>query len=189
MSSTLASSMAKVVEVLSPLASEERVRVVNAALTLLGEGGAPIAVAGAHQAASIPSSANFGDQSGISPQALAWLAKNNLTKAELEHWFHFDNGKVTPLILAGDANNRSQQTINTYLMQGFAAFLASGEASFDDQEARELCDHFGCYDKTNHAKYIKNFGNKITGSKSNGWKLTAPGINAAGTLVKSGGAT
>jgi hypothetical protein len=83
MSSNLASSMAKVVEVLSPLASEERVRVVNAALTLLGEVGASIAVTGAHQAAPGSSSTNHGDQSGISSQALAWLAKNNLELVSL----------------------------------------------------------------------------------------------------------
>ncbi|GGK17241.1 hypothetical protein GCM10011394_28060 [Luteimonas terricola] len=75
--------------------------------------------------------------------------------------------------------------MNTYLMLGIAAFLSTGEASFTDKDARELCEHFGCYDATNHAKYIKEFGNKITGSKSSGWKLTAPGLNAAAELVKS----
>jgi hypothetical protein len=75
--------------------------------------------------------------------------------------------------------------MHTYLMQGFAAFLATGEASFSDKDARDLCEHFGCYDATNHAKYIKEFGNRITGSKNAGWKLTAPGLTAVAELLKA----
>jgi hypothetical protein len=187
MSSNLAGVMAKVVEVLSPLTSEERVRVVNAALTLLGEGEKSTPAAGAPTTASGSSAANLGDQSDISPQARAWLTRNSLTKHELENWFHFDQGRVTPIAIPANASTRTEQAINTYLLQGFAAFLASGDAAFGDQEARDLCEHFGCYDKTNHSKVFKSFGNKITGSKSTGWKLTAPGINAAGGLIKNGG--
>lgn len=187
MSSNLAGAMAKVVEVLTPLTSEERVRVVNAALTLLGEGERPPFAAGALMMASAPSAANLGNQLDISSQARAWLARNNITKNELENWFHFDQGRVTPIALPANASTRTEQAINTYLLQGFAAFLASGDTAFVDQEARDLCEHFGCYDKTNHAKVFKSFGNKITGSKSAGWKLTSPGINAAGVLIKSGG--
>ena len=187
MSSNLAHSMTKMVEILLPLTSEERMRVVNASLTLLGEAGVSVAAVGALPTPLGSNPANLGDRSGISPQALPWLTKNNLSKEELEQWFHFDQGTVTPLELAGGASNRSQQTINTYLIQGLAAFLATGEASFGDREARDLCERFGCYDKTNHAKFFAKFGNKITGSKSSGWKLTTPGLSAAGTLIKSGG--
>ena len=187
MSSNLAGAMAKVVEVLSPFTSEERVRVVNAALTLLGEGEKSIPAASVPLAASGSGTANLGDQSDISHQARMWLARNNITKDELENWFHFDQGRVTLIAIPTDASKRTQQTINTYLLQGLAAYLSTGDAAFEDQEARERCEHFGCYDKTNHAKVFKSFGNKITGSKNGGWKLTAPGINAAGALIKSGG--
>lgn len=183
MSNNLAIAMAKVVEVLSSLAAEERVRVVNAALTLLGDGDNSSA-SSIPMAASSSGAISSNDQLGISPQARAWLARNNFPQDQLENWFHFDQGSVIP-IHNPDAPTRSQQAFNTYLLEGFAAFLATGDAAFKDQEARERCEHFGCYDKTNHSKVFKSFGNKITGSKNGGWKLTAPGISAASALIRN----
>jgi len=188
MASDLANAVAKVVDVLSPLASEERVRVVNASLTLLGEGTTSNVMAGSRQSGSPAGGEGVGGQLGVSSQASTWLSKNNMSKEDLEHWYHFEQDAVTLLAIPGGVSKRSQQAINTYLLLGFAAFLRSGEASFSDQEARAQCQHFGCYDHTNHAKIYKAFGNRITGSKSAGWKLTAPGINAAGALLKGGNA-
>lgn len=185
MPNELANAMTKVVEVLSPLSSEERLRVVNASLALLGDGGTSAAAAG-FTLGGAGANALTQHQPGISPQASAWMAKHNVTVSDLENWYHFDGGSVTPLVPA-NASKRSQQAINTYLLLGFSKFLASGDAAFSDQDARQLCEHFGCYDHTNHAKIYKAFGNKITGSKSGGWKLTAPGINAAGALIKGSG--
>jgi len=184
MTNELTNAVAKVVEVLSPLGSEERMRVVNASLTLLGEGGASIMSGGSTGTESISGTEGVNYQLDISATAATWLEKNNISKEDLEHWYHFDQGEVTLLTIPEGVSKRSQQAINTYLLLGFAAFLRSGDASFSDQDARELCRHFGCYDHTNHSKIYKAFGNKITGSKSSGWKLTAPGINAAGSLIK-----
>ncbi len=184
MASDLTEAMTKLVGVLSPLSQEERIRVVNASLTLLGEGASAAAKPGATQAGNLAGGANLVSISGLSPQAGAWLSKHSVKQEDLEEWFYFDQDKVTPLALPGDATQRSQQVVNAYLVKGLAAFLATGDASFDDQDARDLCTHFGCYDKTNHSKVFKTFGNKFTGSKSSGWKLTAPGLNAAAALIK-----
>lgn len=183
MSGSLATAMSKVVEILSPLSSEERKRVVQAAFALLGEEVAPNS--------SSQSSDNHGKEvsseafPGVSAAAIPWLKKAGVTQDQLEQHLHFDGGTAKVISLPGGASKRIDQVIHTYLMHGFAAFLATGEASFTDKEARDLCEHFGCYDATNHAKYVKEFGNKITGSKSSGWKLTAPGLTAAAELLKS----
>lgn len=184
MSTDLANAMSKVVEVLSPLTSDERQRVVSASLALLGEGGASAPAAVSAQPAATGKSVNS-ELSGISAPASAWMNKNGMTLEDLEHYFHLEGESVTTLALPGKSSKRSQQALETYLLLGFAAYLASGEPAFGDKEARELCEHFGCYDQTNHSKIFKSFGNKIVGSKSAGWKLTAPGIKAAGALVKS----
>jgi len=189
MASELTDAVTKVVEVLSPLGSEERVRVVNASLTLLGEGESSSVISRSNDAGSVSGREGVSDQPGISAQAAAWLQKNNMSREDLEHWYHFEQDTVTLLTIPEGVSKRSQQAINTYLLLGFAAFLRSGEASFSDKEARDMCRHFGCYDHTNHSKIYKAFGNKITGSKSVGWKLTAPGINAAGSLLRGANAT
>jgi hypothetical protein len=69
-------------------------------------------------------------------------------------------------------------------MAGLAALFSSGEASFSDDAARNVCTHFGCYDQRNHSTYVKALGNNVTGSKSAGWKLTAPGLTAIANRVK-----
>lgn len=184
----LTKAVTDIVTVLSPLDSDERLRVVNASLTLLGErpGSSPSTPIDPSQVG--PNSFNAGDDGGlqVSSQARVWLNKNGLSDEELENWFDIQQNAVTLLALPGHTSKRSQQAINTYLLLGFAAFLASGDTSFSDQDARDRCEHFGCYDATNHSKIYKAFGNKITGTKSSGWKLTAPGMSAAKALLKSG---
>jgi hypothetical protein len=175
--------MTKVIEILTPLDSDQRRRVMQAAFALLGE--EPVLKAhGKHPAKPDDGAAGEAIE-GISQAVAPWLAKAKITQEQLEQHLHFDGGVVKVISLPGNATKRIDQVMHTYLMQGFAAFLATGEASFSDKDARDLCEHFGCYDATNHAKYIKEFGNRITGSKNAGWKLTAPGLTAAAELLKA----
>lgn len=183
MSDLLATAMSKVIEILTPLESDQRKRVIQAALALLGE--EPILKSYGKPPAK-PDDVAAGEMiEGISQAAAPWLAKAKITKEQLEQHLHFDEGAVKVISLPGNATKRIDQVVHTYLMQGLAAFLATGEASFSDKDARDLCEHFGCYDATNHAKYIKEFGNRIAGSKNAGWKLTAPGFTAVGELLKA----
>jgi len=178
----LATAMTKIIEVLTPLDSDQRKRVIQAAFALLGEEPA-LKTPGNHA----PKKSDVADEEAIEgmPQAAAmWLAKAKITKEQLEQHLHIDGGAVKVISLPGNATKRIDQVVHTYLIQGLAAFLANGDASFSDKDARDLCEHFGCYDQTNHAKYIKEFGNRITGSKNAGWKLTSPGLTAAGELLK-----
>lgn len=182
MSDSLAPAMTKVVEVLSPLESEQRKRVIQAALALLGE--ESILTAATKQVARLAEEAAEDAPAGVAAAAAPWLAKSKLTMGQLEQHLHFDGGSVKVISLPGSAAKKIDQVLHTYLMQGLAAFLSTGEASFTDQDARSLCEHFGCYDASNHSKYLKDFGNRITGSKTTGWKLTAPGLSAAAELLK-----
>lgn len=69
--------------------------------------------------------------------------------------------------------------------QALASRLLGLDPTFSDGEARELCTQFGCYDQGNHSKIYKDFGNRATGSKNAGWKLTNPGLVAAAGLLKT----
>lgn len=183
MSDLLATAMSKVIEVLTPLESDQRKRVIQAAFALLGEESTPKAFGS--ESSKKTASADEDAIEGVPQAASVWLAKAKITKDQLEQHLHFDGGQVKVISLPGNATKRIDQVLHTYLMQGLASFLATGDPSFSDKDARELCEHFGCYDHTNHAKYVKEFGNKVTGSKSAGWKLTAPGLMAAADLIKA----
>lgn len=188
MPNDLAAATAKVVDILSPLESEDRIRVVNASLTLLGEsaGSRPVPKRGHGGAEQGPTDGVH--RVGLSEQGEAWAGRNGVTGDNLEQWYYFDEGTAKLLAIPSKVSKRSQQAIDVYLLHGLGVFLVSGEETFSDRDARDLCEHFGCYDATNHSKIYKAFGNKITGSKSAGWRLTAPGRVAAAALVKEGSA-
>ena len=65
--------------------------------------------------------------------------------------------------------------------QDFGAESGTGEATFADKDAREVCNKVGCYDSPNHSNYMKAFGNLTVGAKDTGWKLSNPGLLEAAT--------
>jgi hypothetical protein len=179
MPNPLAEATTKVLEILSPLDTSERKRVVSAALTLLGEEYKP--------GSSSTSQLNAGhdpEMAGMSSGAQIWARKNQVSVEQLEQFVHIDNGTAHAIALPGATTKTSEQVVTTYLLCGILSLMERGEPSFTDEKARQLCERFGCYDATNHAKYVKAIGNKVTGSKSTGWKLTVPGLNAAAALIK-----
>lgn len=184
--SNLAEATMKLVEVLTTFNSEERLRIVRASLTLLGdEFSSQSTAAGGSRKPEQGNNNNGGDElSEVHSQAQQWLRKNGVTLEQLEHCFHFDQGKVIPIALPGNATSKREQTANAYLAVGLAQYLESGDASFSDADARKFCEQSGCYDNANHTKSVKALKNRITGSKSAGWKLTAPGLTAAADIVK-----
>jgi hypothetical protein len=165
----------KIVDLLAPLSSEERGRVVSASLTLLGE----------TKNAGATTEAEDGGTITTSGKAKTWQKQNNITANQLSQVFHCGDGKVD--VIAGEmpGKNKKEQTLNAYVLEGIAQLLISGEAKFSDKDARALCSSAGCYDATNHAATLKAKGNWFTGTKEKGWVMTAPGLKHAATLVKN----
>jgi len=186
MSTTIAAVVTKMVTELAQLKSdEERDRAFAAARAVFGMAGpGPAAPTGEGRDDASARTKTDGQVAGVSAPGATWIKKHGLASDKVEEHFHVDAGKVT---LIGDpiGNGKREQSINTYLLTGVAALLETGTADFTDQTARDYCHAFGCYDPGNHAATLTHFGNRITGSKKTGWKLTAPGLSAAGALIKS----
>jgi hypothetical protein len=182
MPNTLYEPTKSVIDILTDLSPEDRVKVIHAALTLLGDN--PNAKISAAKSAEHDDASDEISASLTNAAAKAWVKKHNVSLEQLQQVFDFADGKAHPITLPGAATSKPDQTVNTYLIQGLAAFLSTGDSGFTDADARTLCGNFGCYDSTNHTKYIKGFGNRITGAKNTGWKLTVPGLTAATELVK-----
>lgn len=184
--SDLSGATSKVVEVLTKFSPEERLRIVKASLTLLGDDFIPSSGQNGDPGSDQNNSGAEGyEMSELHPQAQRWMNRNEVSQEQIEHFYHFDDGKALPIGLPGNATSNREKSINAYLATGLANYLASGDASFSDADARELCRQSGCYDQPNHSKVIKALGNRVTGSKSNGWKLTSPGLSAVAELVKA----
>lgn len=179
MANPLAEAVSKMVEILLPLESNDRTRVFQASMTLLGD-----------VSARKPNDENGYERldqdgllSGLSQQAKLWIQKNKISEEQLGQVFHIEKGTAQVISLPG-SGKAAERALNAYLIRGAAAFLSGGEASFSDDEARKLCEYFGCYNSKHHVRDIKALGNRITGTKSTGWKLTAPGLTSAADLIK-----
>jgi hypothetical protein len=170
----------KVVEILTPLSSDERRRVIGASLTLLGDEEAVQFKSGGKS----ESQENNDGFTGVHSRANVWIKQNSISSSELEQVFHIKGGVIS--IIAPDVPGRSskEKTLNAYVLTGLGKLLAEGITEFDDKTAKELCKTLGCLDATNHAKYLNGKGNEFTGSKEKGWTLTAPGLKRGAVLVK-----
>jgi len=169
--------LARIVNELEPLNSDERLRVVRAALTLLGEDATTLVAersarddVGSHGATQLP------------PRARMWMQQNDLSLDQLEQVFHLDEGAAQVIASEIPGENNRERVRNAYLLTGVAQLLLTGEARFDDRSGRELCEASGFYDPTNHAKFFKS-GNELTGSRDKGWVVTSPGLKAAAKAI------
>ena len=165
----------KIVDLLTPLSSEERRRVISASLTLLGE----------TKNEDPPIEDEDDETVTTSGKAKTWQKQNGITPKQLNEVFHHDNGKVDVIVGEMPGKNKKEKTLNAYVLAGIAQMMISGEPKFTDKDARALCSSAGCYDSPNHASTLKSKGNWFTGTKEKGWALTAPGLKHAASLVKN----
>jgi len=170
---------------LEPLNSDDRRKIINASLTLLGEAppGNTQSGGGDTRGGAIGGKPHQ-DIDGIQAKALHWMKQNGVTQDQLQEVFDLESEGVPVIISQAPGKDRKAQTHNAYVLQGISQLLASGDTTFTDKAARKLCDDLGCYDSANHSTYISGIGNLISGSKDKGWKLTAPGLKHGATLIK-----
>jgi hypothetical protein len=172
-----------IVDLLEPLSVDDRRRVVGGALSFFGD-----------QATSNvpqPSLANSGaaahsneSDSRFSVKAQVWMKQNGLGFEQIEQVFHWDGEGHADLIGELPGKSMKERTLAAYVLTGFANYLTTGEGSFDDEVARKISEKAGCFDAGNHAKFLKDKGNDLSGDKVKGWSLTAPGLKRAAALVK-----
>ncbi len=172
---------AKIVDLLTPLNSVDRQRIIQASFVLLGE--TPITQK-KDDGGGDDKNLNNDDANGISRQAKNWMKQNSITVDQLQQVFHLADGNAEVIASEIPGKDVKSKTINAYILKGISRMLSTGDSGFDDKSARALCKNSGCYSDANHSVYIKAKGNKLTGSKDAGWKLTAPGMKFGADLVK-----
>lgn len=174
--------LASIVGFLEPMESEERMRIINAALVLLGESAAPAKSGGG---AGVQDNIDFGSNLGdLPPRARAWMKQHSVSGGELEQVFNVVDGVAEVIASHMPGKSKKEQTYSAYVLTGIAQLIATGNANFSDNDARNVCVNAGCYDSGNHATTMKEKGNEFSGSKDKGWVLTAPGLKRGAELIK-----
>jgi hypothetical protein len=167
---SITQAVADVVDALTEFPPEERRRIVQASLTLLGD---------ASVALDDKVDGRNADD-GLPAKARVWMKQYGVTAEQTSEVFHpGENGME--IIASIPGASRREQVRNAYILCGIARLLTNGETKFDDKAARQLCERGGFFDHTNHTKYMK--GSEFTGSKDKGWVLTTPGLKHGATLV------
>jgi hypothetical protein len=173
-------AMSKVFNALEPLDVESRSRVARWALDKLQ---IQIGTAPKNAAKSAEDTLDFDGAGDLPTAAALWLKQNGIESGELESVFHIEGDEVEVIAAQVPGKSNKERVLNCYVLMG-ALELLRGNTSFSDKDARSLCETYGCFDTTNHAKYLNDKGNEFAGSKDKGWTLTAPGKKRAATLVK-----
>lgn len=172
------SAIEGVVRILGPLESDERQRAIQGVLVILRESLPDVDRVTVDQRTGTDSDVS------VPQRARVWMKQNNLTDGELLHVFDISDGVATVITSGVSGKNNSEKTIKAYVLAGIAGLLSSGEPFFEDKTARILCETLGCYDPTNHSKYMKDKGNNFLGNKGKGWKLTAPGLKLGAAIIR-----
>jgi hypothetical protein len=171
---SLTQAVANVVQELESFSSEERHRIVAAAMTLLGE--APTRVVPVGEV----DESRPGQDAQFPAKAWNWMQQHRLTEEQIKQVFHF--GDEGPEIIAHiPGATRKEQVRNAYILCGICRLLANGETRFGDKVARDICESGGFFDRSNHMKYMKC--SEFTGSREKGWVLTAPGMKLGASIV------
>lgn len=168
---------AKIYQLLEPLDPDDRRKVVSAAFTLFGEQ--------TPQKANSTSLHRDEVRLPVGNNAKRWMQQNQIDETTLQDIFHVEPGNVE--IIASDVPGSSKraQTKNCYLLAGLRSLLANDQPGFQETDAVDLCKHLACFDSPNHANTRRELGNQVRGNKDSGFSLSAPGLRAAGELVKA----
>ena len=169
-------------DLLEPLQHADRMKAINAALTLLGD--EPVGKAKAKKHEEDDDDGAGGDGSvEVSAKGRAWMRKYKVTDDQLGEIFDFDGEAVDVIADDVPGNNAKVKTINAYVVTGIGHYLKTGDVKFTDSDARAVCKHIGCLNSANHATYMSAKGNLFNGTKKAGWKLTAPGLKKGAELI------
>lgn len=169
-----------IITALTPLNSDERHRIVGAAMIFLGEKAVDPRQ---QQQGGANDDEHDGGLEGYSAHARKWMKQHGVTADELEQVFLINDDGTFDIHDAPGASKK-EKTLNTYVLTGLGRFLAANDKTFDDALARQFCESIGCYDQANHAATIAKKGSNFGGDKSKGYTITSVGLKRGATLVK-----
>ena len=171
--------LVKMINILKPLSSGARRRVVDAAMVFLGDGVKPAAATPRKQEPT----GTPADESEYTEAARRWMRQQNVSTEAMERVFHFTGTEFAIHEVPG--KSKREQAIHAYILTGLGLYLMNnGHREFPDGMARGFCETLGILDPPNHAKYLKDKHPEFTGDKNKGYVLSNPGLKRGAELIK-----
>jgi hypothetical protein len=121
---------------------------------------------------------------GISAVALKWIRRSGLDLKSLQSLFSLGIDEIDLVAKSIPGKKKTERMRNVLLLKGIAAYLGTGAARVTYEQLKEACLHYGAYDATNFASYLKSFSADVGGSKESGFTLSARGLTSATALIK-----
>lgn len=121
---------------------------------------------------------------GVSPVAKKWVVRNSLSAEQLSSVFSLGLDEIDLVARSIPGKSKREKHKNVLLLAGVASYLSSGSARVEDSPLREALGHYNAYDQTNFAKYMKEFAPDVSGTRENGYTLTARGLAAAAEVIR-----
>ncbi|HEX4049311.1 MAG TPA: hypothetical protein VHY19_00335 [Steroidobacteraceae bacterium] len=168
----------EIYNILLPYESDVRKRVVQSALTLLGESNA-----GAMGQSGLPVAGIGFDDVKLGPKAIRWLQKHAVSREMLDEIYHLSDGAADIIANSVPGASKREMTVNCYLLSGIRGLLKDDAPLLDETEAIAVCKRLTAYDKNNHTSHRQAVGNRMTGNKPR-FTLTGPGESAAAELIR-----
>jgi hypothetical protein len=133
----------------------------------------------------VPSTATDDDVDGVSPIALKWMRRSQLSGKQLSALFSLGIEEIDLVAKSVPGKSKAERVRSVALLLGIAGYLSSGVARVADDKLREACGHYDAYDGTNFSKQLKAVNAEVTGSKESGYTLSSRGLTSATELIKS----
>ncbi|MCH8824169.1 MAG: hypothetical protein IH984_11760 [Planctomycetes bacterium] len=181
---SLSAIHSQVFELMEPLESEDRHKIIASVMALLGEKPtSPTTQVVGSTSYGGEDDLSFGDRK-IGRAALRWIKQNQLDTNTIEQVFLIDQTSVEIIAAFVPGSTKKEQTCSAYLLTGIKALIDKDDSNFTDTEALSLCKLLGCYDKNNHSTNRSSLGNKVAGNRTSGFTLPQPGLKAAAEVVR-----
>jgi hypothetical protein len=169
----------EIYNILFPFESEVRQRVIQSALTLLGE----TLLSPVGRSAALQSTVTGFDDVNLGPKAMKWVQKHALTREMLDEVYHFTDGAVEIIASSVPGASKREMTVNCYLLSGIRGLLKEDAPTLDETETIAICKRLTAYDRNNHTANRQLVGNRMSGKKPT-FTLTGPGESVAAELIK-----
>ena len=169
----------EIYNVLFPFESQVRLRVIQSALTLLGETLLPPV----GRSAALQSNVTGFDDVNLGPKAMKWIQKHAFSREMLDEVYHFTDGAVEIIASTVPGASKREMTVNCYLLSGIRGLLKEDVPTLDETETIAICKRLTAYDRNNHTANRQLVGNRMSGKKPT-FTLTGPGESVAAELIK-----
>jgi hypothetical protein len=137
------------------------------------------------RAAAVNTPEPTSDAEGINSVALRLMKRSGIEPKDLDGIFSLGIDEIDLVAPKIPGHSKREKFHNVLLLKGIASYLGTGTAKVTHEQLKETSLHYGAFDATNAAGYLKAFSADFTGSKTTGYTLSPRGLTLGINMVKA----